>query len=241
VLVVAHRPAHEDPVAQPLPERNPAAVRLLGLAFSVLAGVALVAGFASGNAAPNAPAGSHGPRSSSLGAIPNRTLYFAAFDDFPADQVASLVDYYRARYGITAKVLPLAGLDPAAWDEERGQFVAEGAIASIKAVHGNVAGDPRNIIIGLIAADLYIRDRPDWKFAFGLRSEDGRIGVVSTARMGWPGGARGQTELPVRLRKMVSRDVGFLYFGLAPTNDPSSVLYRDVLGVDDLDRMSDDF
>jgi hypothetical protein len=228
-------------VAQHPPGRDARAVRLAGIAVCVLAVVALLAGFASGRTSPNSSAASYGPRSSSLGPLPNRTLYFARFDDFPADQVASLVDYYHAKYGITAKVLPLAGLDPAARDKERGQVVAEGAIASIKALHSTVAGNPRNVIVALITADLYIRDRPDWRWAFGLRGDEGRIGVVSTFRMHSPGGARGQAELPVRLRKMVSRDVGFLYFGFAATDDRSSVLYRDILSVDDLDRMGEDF
>jgi hypothetical protein len=39
---------------------------------------------------------------------------------------------------------------------------------------------------------------------------------------------------------MVTRDIGLMYFGLAPNDDPASVLYRNLGGVDDLDRMGED-
>ena len=44
-----------------------------------------------------------------------------------------------------------------------------------------------------------------------------------------------------RLQKMVTKDIGILYFGLPQSDDPKSVLYKDVLGPMDLDRMSEDF
>jgi hypothetical protein len=38
---------------------------------------------------------------------------------------------------------------------------------------------------------------------------------------------------------MMTRQVGFLCFGLPPTNNPYDVLYRDILSVGDLDRLFD--
>ena len=44
-----------------------------------------------------------------------------------------------------------------------------------------------------------------------------------------------------RLQKLVTKNIGLLYFGLPLSDDPGSVLYRDVGGQSDLDRMSEDF
>lgn len=44
-----------------------------------------------------------------------------------------------------------------------------------------------------------------------------------------------------RLRKMVMKDIGIMYYGLPLSNDPRSVMYRNILGIDDLDRMTEHF
>ena len=75
-----------------------------------------------------------------------------------------------------------------------------------------------------------------WRYAFGLRAKD-HLAVVSTARMSEFFHSREMR----RLEKMVTRDIGILYFGLPLSDDPGSVLYRDIGGPDDLDNMSEDF
>jgi hypothetical protein len=40
---------------------------------------------------------------------------------------------------------------------------------------------------------------------------------------------------------MVTKNIGLLYFGLPVSGDPHSVLYGNVGGIDDLDRMGEDF
>ena len=44
-----------------------------------------------------------------------------------------------------------------------------------------------------------------------------------------------------RLRKMVIKNIGMMYYGLPVSRDPRSVLYGNVLGLDDLDYMSEFF
>jgi hypothetical protein len=46
-----------------------------------------------------------------------------------------------------------------------------------------------------------------------------------------------QALLHARLRKAITKDIGILYFHLPQINDPRSVLYRSILGIDDLDRV----
>jgi hypothetical protein len=38
-----------------------------------------------------------------------------------------------------------------------------------------------------------------------------------------------------RLQKMVTKDIGILYDGLAPNQNPRSVLYNQILGIEELD------
>jgi hypothetical protein len=75
-----------------------------------------------------------------------------------------------------------------------------------------------------------------WDYAYGLRLQ-GHLAVVSTARLGDLLGS----DRMRRLQKMVTKDIGILYFGLPQSDDPGSVLYRNVNGPGDLDRMSEDF
>ena len=130
--------------------------------------------------------------------------------------------------------------DRAAWDQQRGQLVAEDVITSLKASYAQVVADPGAVVIGLVTTDLYLRERPDWAWAFGLRAE-GRFAVVSTARMGWPLGLASDERTMSRLRKMVTKDIGLMYFGLSASDDSHSVMYRNIGGIDDLDRMGEEF
>jgi len=40
---------------------------------------------------------------------------------------------------------------------------------------------------------------------------------------------------------MVTKNIGIMYFGLPASDNPRSVLFRNILGVDDLDRMTEEF
>jgi hypothetical protein len=44
-----------------------------------------------------------------------------------------------------------------------------------------------------------------------------------------------------RLQKMITKDIGILFFQLPESADPRSVLYNNILGPDDLDRMTEEF
>lgn len=40
---------------------------------------------------------------------------------------------------------------------------------------------------------------------------------------------------------MLTKSIGILYFNLKPTDNPRSVLYSNVLGLEELDAMGEDF
>jgi hypothetical protein len=50
-----------------------------------------------------------------------------------------------------------------------------------------------------------------------------------------------EDQIRTRLRKMVTKNVGVLYFHLPQSDDPRSVLYRNVGGIRDLDYMGEEF
>lgn len=166
----------------------------------------------------------------------DRTLYLVPIGDFPRETAIELAVYYDARYGLEMTVRPALPLDESARDRARRQLVAERLLDQLWGGYPDLAADDGAVVIGLVVDDLHILGRPDWSWAFGLRDE-ARYAIVSTARMADadPGVAAS------RLRKMVSRDIGILYYGLALNDDRSSVLFRDVLGAGDLDRMTEDF
>jgi hypothetical protein len=69
-----------------------------------------------------------------------------------------------------------------------------------------------------------------------------RFGVLSSARLNPAnlGGAANELVTESRLRKMLLKNIGILYFSLPVNHDPKSVLYDDIDTVEDMDKMGED-
>jgi len=166
-------------------------------------------------------------------------VYLAPLGGFPAAELEGLIEFYAERYNLPVGVLPPAEIAAVPRDPTRNQLSSEDLIGGVvarypQAVLGNL------VVIGVLPADMYSRGRPDWRFVFGTWSE-AHLGVISTARMGARlGPFERQIEL-ARLRKMLTRYIGFMYFGLPESTDPKSVLYAPLLSLDDLDTMGEEF
>ncbi len=154
--------------------------------------------------------------------------------DFPREEAEALAAHYDEKFGMAIGILPSLALPRTAYDTARRQVVAERVLDAVAATYRQAA-DPRSVVIVLVDRDMYIADST-WRFAYGLRAK-GHLAVVSTAHLD-DGLLGNKTQ---RLQKMVTKDIGILYFGLPQSDDPKSVLYKDVLGPMDLDRMSEDF
>ena len=166
-------------------------------------------------------------------------VYLAPLGEFPEEVLTDLADYVTAKYQIDVELLLPSSPDSSAFDAERDQYVTEALLDGLARTYRKADPGDGSVVIGVLADDVYILDRTDWAWAFGMRGDDG-YAVFSTARMG----SLAEPIEPIvmsRIRKMVLRDIGVLYYGLPLNDDPLSVLYRDVLGVDDLDRMGEDF
>lgn len=166
-------------------------------------------------------------------------IYFVPLEDFPQSDVEMLTDYYKTKYGLVIETLPSVALTETVVNLERKQLIAEAVVALIKSANANLVNDPNAILIGLTTEDMYI-DKYDWQFTFSWRQE-GRYAVVSNARMSLGRQPVSAEKINTRLRKMVTKNIGIMYYHLNQSDDPRSVLYRNVGGISELDRMGEDF
>jgi len=127
--------------------------------------------------------------------------------------VDALARTYEDRYGVQITVL-----SPLSYNGRRER--ATRMIDVLKAGFPELVADPRAVIIGITDVDM------DW---YSWR-DDERFAVVSTS---------GLTS--DQFHKQVSKNVGLLWFELPLSSDWRSVLYDEVKGTGDLDRMSNDF
>jgi predicted Zn-dependent protease len=171
-------------------------------------------------------------------------LYFVAIGDVPVDMFNGLVSHFETRFAVPIKTLSPLGFDQQTFDSQRSQAVADRLIQAVRFRHPSLVKNPRTRVIGITSLDMFMEAmREQWAFTFSMRSADRRLAVVSYARMdpGKLGGAPNDALLQSRLRKMLTKNIGIMYFGLPASENPRSALFRNILGVDDLDRMSEDF
>lgn len=168
-------------------------------------------------------------------------LYFVPLNNFSATSLTKLANSTKQKTGIDVIVTQPVPFALNTVDKKRQQVIAEEAINLMKARYPEIASDPNAIVIGVTDEDLFVR-KEDWQYAFCYRMV-GRFGVVSSARMNPAnlGGAANDLLTESRMRKMLLKNIGILYYRLPVNYNPKSVLYEDVSAVEDLDKMSEDF
>ena len=176
-----------------------------------------------------------------LPTVEGKKIYFVAVGDFPESQMQDLVAYYRQKLNLEVQVLKTIPPDPRVFDASRQQLAAEPLVDSIHASFADLTKDPGTILIGLTTADMYPTSM-NWRFAFGWRKPDLHTAVVSSARMSlhYPGESS-DARPEIRLRKVLTKDIGLLYYGLPQSDNPRSALYNQILGIQELDAVGEDF
>ncbi len=164
--------------------------------------------------------------------IGKERLYFIPVGNLATSTLNNLLNYYQRKSRLRVTCTPPISLDRLAVDHHRRQVIAEEAIELMKRKHPQLAADPNAILIGVTEEDMYIRKKQS-KFAFSYRT-DGHFAVVSSAHMGQEGA---EDLLDSRLRKMVMKDIGLLFYRLPESDNPKSVLYYKISDVEDFDRM----
>jgi predicted Zn-dependent protease len=166
-------------------------------------------------------------------------IYFVPIGDFPTSKAHDLVAYYRDKFNLAVKILPRVSLNASVRDADRQQLIAEEVIALMKDAQPDLVADPEAILIGLTVEDMYIASY-DWQYTFSWR-QDEKYAVVSNARMDTGATRYSEALIKKRLHKMVTKNIGILYYRLPASDNPASVLYKNINGVFELDRMGEEF
>ena len=135
---------------------------------------------------------------------------------------------YREVYGLTLTIAQPVTLDPAIVGSTGGPAPAE-AIANAALA----AEDGRSLVIAVTADPI----APSGSDADGDIAERfyGRVAVIST----YPLVSMKTISRATLFRKVLTRQIGFLVWGLQATDDPYDLLYRSVLNEIDVERVSD--
>jgi predicted Zn-dependent protease len=171
-------------------------------------------------------------------------VYLVALGDFPEDMLRDLAQYYRQKYNLDVQLLPKLPEPEATrhiwmWTK---QVQAEPLVVSVRAAFPELAHNPRALLIGLTTADIY-PGSVNWRYTFTWRTNALHTAVVSSARMDlhYAGEPVDGSDRETRVRKMVTKDIALLYYGKSPSNNPHSVLYNQIGGIEDLDKVGEDF
>jgi predicted Zn-dependent protease len=206
----------------------------------ILVAAALAFAIYSKSPSQAAPAQSASSPASLAPKVGGSKIYFVPFGAFPPEQLQPLVHYYHDKYNLEIAVLDSIPVDPSTRDQSRQQLMAEKLAGSLRSAVPEHANEPGAVLIGFTSEDIYPASK-NWQFAFGWR-QDGAA-VVSTARLGLsnPLAALDSDVSGARLRKIVTKDIGLLYYGLPQSQNPKSVLYNQIMGIEELDQVGDDF
>ena len=171
------------------------------------------------------------------------TIYFIPFDRFPIYELNELAEHFRRRYELKIEVLDPIPIEVGTHDARTGQVVAEKLVVSMRQVYPQHAGSSKAWLLGFTSEDMKAASIPKWSFVFGWRSPPERAGVISSARLFLtnPSVPANQARPEIRLRKVVTRYLGLLYYHLPLNRNPRSILYYELGGIDDLDAVGEDF
>jgi len=170
-----------------------------------------------------------------------KRVCFVPLGQVSPELVENLVDYYHREYAyLTIQIVRPLTIPSEMVNADRQQVEAS---SLSDYMNSQFHYDPDAVLIGLTPVDLYWSDK-NWRYTFGVREAgrwDDLFGVVSYARMDPRvyGLRENEDLLYSRVRKLVSKYIGIMYYDLSDSSDPSSPLYNNILSPSDLDRMQE--
>ena len=165
-------------------------------------------------------------------------VYIVPLGDMQGLGLDDLPEFYRREYGLSVEVLAPISLEPRLRNDSRRQLIFEELVALLHRQRPDLARQKTAYLIGVTDEDMYIA-KQNWNFAYTAYDLPNRVGVVSTHRFVPEPLAGNERLFRSRIRKMVSRTIGFVVFDLPRSDDPSSVLYKDLYGSSSADLMSE--
>jgi predicted Zn-dependent protease len=165
-------------------------------------------------------------------------VYIVPFGNVLGLGLDELPEFYRKQYDLSVEVVKPIPLEPEVRNTARDQLIFDELVQLMRRRLPKLAQDKSAYLIGVTDEDMYMRDR-NWNFAYTSYSPFDRAGVVSSHRFIPYPLAGNENLLRARVRKMVTRTIGFVVFELPRSEDPSSVMYKDLYGPSSADIMSD--
>jgi len=165
---------------------------------------------------------------------------FVPLGQVDPDLVRDLAEYYRDEYGLEIGVLTPSAVPAERIDAQRGQIEGVALAGYLKTLFPEDVADPDVTLIGLTPLDMFASAERSWRFALGCIywSDRQSRAVVSTYRMHLGSSGLVDAErVEERTRKLVTKYLGRLHYGIFPSNNPTSPMYDNILSVSDLDRM----
>jgi hypothetical protein len=99
-------------------------------------------------------------------------------------------------------------------------LIVEEAVDVMKQANPDLSNDPQAILIGLTSQNMYIAQY-GWNPSFSWRQE-GKYAGVSSGRMDLGKQPVSDDQIRTRMRKMVTKNIGVLYYHLKQSDDPRS-------------------
>jgi hypothetical protein len=155
----------------------------------------------------------------------------------PLGEVASvdvprLAEELALRYHLPVGTLPNVALPRWTLDKEERSLVAEQLIRLLR--HAYLA-QRSAVLVGITDFEMYVRTE-DLPHTFSWRAPP-HYGVVSTSGLS-PEAVPGDST-HVRARKLVARNIGFLYLHRREVDDRHSLLRPSMHGVEDIDELDE--
>lgn len=134
------------------------------------------------------------------------------------------------------EITPIPGARPSWVAADRGQIDGGAVIDDLIARFRQAQGARADLVFAVTTYSVFDVGSPQWAFVFGIRGGAGspRGAIIGTAQMR----AFHPERERARFVKMALRYLGEIRCGLPRNGDPTSVLYANLLGDADLDRMS---
>lgn len=185
-------------------------------------------------------------------------ILFIPLGGVDANYIKSYATYFKDKLGLDITIIePRSSIlgGQTSFDTKRNQLKAVKVIEEIIPLTsstmyaGNLPVDnlaKYRVIVAITNQDLYDDHKPELNFVFAQAAETRRgyrIGVVSLKRLD-PAFYKQRHQSKVvreRLQKLLTKQIGRLYYGLPGSTDPSSVMYDGINSIADVDRMGEGF
>ena len=160
-------------------------------------------------------------------------IIFAPTDDAAFEAMQRIAPQMESKLGLDVHVMGCLALPLESRNVQRNQISGQ---AILRSIHNDYPIDlippAGSVGIAVTSDDLYIEGK-NWRYAWAYRDVNG-FAVVSTYQLEqWAS----QALLEARLRKVLMKQIGVLYYKYPLSDDPSSVMYSSILSLGALDAI----